>query len=89
MQQLQTALLPPHPGAIPVVYIVFGEMPLFLQINIELAARRNPVVVITDVAGKKAPWYNTSVDSRRRVVHEPMDQFFTSAAKFAPLYKHM
>ena len=42
---------------VEVVYILFGEMPPYLLINIELASRLNPVTLITDTV--VAPWPRT------------------------------
>ena len=34
---------------IPVVYISFGDIKTFLQLNIELASRNNPVYILHDL----------------------------------------
>ena len=36
---------------IPVVFVSYGELPLYLRLNIELTARYNDVIVISDVNG--------------------------------------
>lgn len=36
---------------IPVVFVCYGELPLYLRLNIELAARYNDVIIISDVDG--------------------------------------
>ncbi len=70
----------------PVVYILYGEIPSFLRVNIELASRRNPVILISDGVD---PWINTTIGSRRKVVFEPLKDYYDSAARFAPNYKHL
>ena len=67
----------------PVVYIIFGEIPLFLHVNIELASRRNPVVVLSDYV---APHATTG---RRKVIYDRISDYSEGSNRFAPLYKHM
>lgn len=68
----------------PVVYVIFGEIPMFLKINIELAARNNPVVVLTD--SRNDIGKNFSLFGIQYVnVHD----YSKAANDFAPHYKHM
>ena len=69
---------------LPVVYVVFGEIPMYLRMNIELAARHNDVLVISDSHGT-----SFNPNSRRRIAYDSLDKYMTSARKFEPHYKHM
>lgn len=68
----------------PVIYVVYGDIPLYLRINIELASRRNPVVVISN---SLPPSVNAS--STYNVMYESMSLYSASADKFAPHYIHL
>lgn len=41
----------PDIAPIPVIFVTYGDLPLYLRLNIELSARYNDVVVISDVDG--------------------------------------
>jgi hypothetical protein len=69
---------------LPVVYVVFGEIPMYLRMNIELAARHNDVLVIADSHGN-----SFNPNSRRRIAYANMDKYMSSARKFEPHYRHM
>ena len=46
---------------IPVVFVCYGELPLYLRLNIELAARYNDVIIISDVSGiERFDWSSNS-----------------------------
>ena len=36
------------PKDVPVVFVIFGDMPDYFLVNVELASRLNPVIIITD-----------------------------------------
>jgi hypothetical protein len=69
---------------LPVVYVLFGQIPMYLRINIELAARHNDVLIISD-SNKTVP----TLSSRRRIAYASLDKYMSSAIKFEPHYKHM
>ena len=87
--------------SIPVVYVSFGELPLYLRLNIELAARKNDVIVLSDVENvERFHWpsngissNNASSSSSRQQPHnilfESLIPFTNSAKRFAPLYRHL
>ena len=70
---------------IPVVYICFGPVPLYLKINAELASRRNHVIVISN------SYLNHShvMHQNRRIDFIPLQYYQTSSIKFAGIYKHL
>jgi hypothetical protein len=91
-----------EPAGIPVVFVSYGELPLYLKLNMELAARYNDVVVISDVEGiERFNWASNGIDavssssssstsgSPTRITFEPLAPFLDSAQRFAPLYHHM
>ena len=50
--------------SIPVVYVSFGEFPLYLRLNIELAARNNDVIILSDVENiERFNWASNSISS--------------------------
>jgi len=69
-------------GVVPVVYILFGEIPTFLLINIELASRNNPVYVINDIR-------NDSGSFGANVKFLPMKPYMHTAEIFRRSYVHM
>lgn len=69
---------------VPVVYIVFDDIPEYFLINIELAARRNTVYVITDV---KLPAQTRNENAA--VIFEDIRDFAFSAIEFSKVYKHL
>ena len=87
------------PAGIPVVFVSYGEFPLYLKLNVELAARYNDVVVLSDVEGiERFNWATNSIDAPtagltplpgNRIVFEPLASFMDSAQRFAPLYRHL
>ena len=79
----------------PVIYVLYGELPMYLRINIELAALRNPVVVISDFHPPSV-WNVSSASnsgngssSSYQVMYESMNLYSRSAEKFAPHYIHL
>ena len=50
-------------SAVPVVYVLFGHIPEYLMINIELASRNNPVVVLIDINPSTLTSEGVSVDT--------------------------
>jgi len=48
----------------PVVFVVFGSLPIYLELNVELASRKNSVVVLTDSVSNRnvtsVPLYSSS-----------------------------
>ena len=86
--------------SIPVVYVSFGEFPLYLRLNIELAARNNDVIVLSDVENvEHFHWASNSISgisnnasassTQPTIVFESLMLFTTSAKRFAPLYRHL
>jgi hypothetical protein len=69
----------------PVIYVIFGEIPLYLKINIELAARRNPVVIISENPNP----LDSDKKKIRNIKYENMMTYIDTSQKFAPLYKHL
>lgn len=82
---------------VPVVYVIFGEIPHYLQFNIELASRNNPVVVIMEGSFPTKNNNNNSSNNndasitpkKRIVIYEKMSDYFDSATLFAPNYIHL
>jgi hypothetical protein len=49
------------PKDVPVVFVIFGDMPDYFLVNVELASRLNPVIIITDKFTSKADsWISDS-----------------------------
>ena len=74
---------------LPIIYICFGTIPDYLHLNIELAARNNPVIVIstqteTDLLGNYLQASGT-VD----VKYVKLSEYQDGANAFTPYYKHM
>ena len=72
----------------PVVYVIFGEIPMFLRLNIELASRRNPVVVISDAV---LPRYFSFLNNgnEQTVTLIPMSDYSEGRNRFVRLYRHL
>lgn len=68
---------------IPVVYVIFGQIPDYLLINIELASRNNPVVILCEKCSN-IYGFNNSIVSFGDVT-----KYLSSANVFDPLYVHM
>jgi hypothetical protein len=65
---------------VPVVYVIFGSIPLYLMVNVELASRNNPVVVLGDQA-PNAQKTNIQIINAR--------PFMSRAEAFSMRYVHM
>lgn len=88
---------------LPVVYVIYGQIPLYLRINIELASRNNDVVVISNQAKAEGSRRHlstfdptslprtTNMTANRpfRVFYEDITSYSRSADLFAPLYVHL
>ena len=68
---------------IPTVFVCFGSIPLYLKLNIEMAARENPVVVLTDST------QNNLTIRYREITIEPIGTYMSEANNFKQLYKHI
>ena len=91
--------------SVPVVYVSFGEFPLYLRLNIELAARHNDVIVLSDVENvEHFNWASNGIGISNNVssssqstlttgpptiLFESLIPFTSSAKRFAPLYRHL
>lgn len=67
---------------IPVVYIIFGPIPAYLLVNIELATRLNPVIVIGDS-------FKDSQCSSLSLTHKHVRPYISSANQFSQRYVHL
>ena len=88
---------------LPVVYVIYGQIPLYLRINIELASRNNDVVVISNEAKAKGSQRQLSTfdatslsrstkitaNGPFRIFYEDIALYFRSADLFAPHYVHL
>jgi hypothetical protein len=84
---------------LPVVYVLYGEMPMYLRINIELASRNNDVVVISDHVNSSSSHTdhfnsnnskkNKESSSKYRVFYEDLSYYSTSAQLFKSVHKHL
>jgi hypothetical protein len=81
---------------LPVVYVIYGIMPMYLRINVELASRNNHVVVISDHLNSSSSHIdhfgnhsNKVSSSKYRVFYEDLSLYSTSAQLFKPVYKHL
>ena len=79
-----------HPKAVnfstPVVFVVFGKLPLYVYMNVELVSRKNHVIIITDSV-QKTEFLSSPNDYR--IVFEPMSQYDNLAMKFRGVYQHL
>ena len=75
-----------HP---PVVYITFGEIPLYLRVNIELASRNSPVLLITDTDSNSLIAVDTLTSNSRLIIHENLLNYNENASKFKLIYKSL
>ena len=80
---------------IPVVYIMFGEMSAFLKVNIELASRNNPVILLSSTSSSTSSWLSPSTASdpesnpfRYKVIIENFSNYSKDADAFSKVYKH-
>ena len=83
--------IPKLTSLVPVVYVVFGEIPLYLKINIELAARNNPVVVLTDgsiVGTGTATATASPPQNRQPITIEHLGPYANTGNEFAKHYIH-
>ena len=71
---------------VPVFFVIFGEIPLYLRMNIELTSRKNPVVVISDLILEKNA--TARGDLKYPVVYDALQNYSKTARKFAQLYVH-
>lgn len=71
----------------PVIYVVFGVVPMYLRINVELASRKNPVVILSDVypIQKNSFTFNSTTYP---VVVEDSRSYNKLAGEFAQVYRH-
>lgn len=65
----------------PVIYIYFGTIPDYLKVNIEIAARHNRVIVLSDRF--RSNRYN------KNVTYENVSYFLEGANAFASIYVHL
>jgi hypothetical protein len=72
----------------PVVYVVFGEIPTFVKLNVEVAVRHNNVVIISDSVKEKIVKKNVNNGSYD-VIYENLNLYVDSANQFAPHYIHL
>ena len=78
-----------------VVFVCFGAVPRYLRFTLELAARTNPVVLITDKPGDLAS-NKEGVEVvfegnryKRRLVVESLQRYSKGALEFAQRYVHL
>lgn len=81
-------LSPEAAGSTPVIYISFRKTANYVRFNVELAARNNHVVVIEENPQQLGTVRNPSV-SNFSVTYVKLDNYMSSANKFAPLYIHL
>jgi hypothetical protein len=80
---------------LPVVYVIYGIMPMYLKINVELASRHNHVVVISDHLNSSSSHSDHSnhsnivSTSKYKIFYEDLSLYSTSAHLFKPIYKHL
>jgi len=70
---------------VPVIYVIFGAIPLYLMVNVELASRRNPVVVL----GDQLPNVQKVLPGATDIQIINAKPFMSRAAAFATRYVHM
>ena len=70
----------------PVVFVVFGKLPLYIYMNIELVSRNNHVIIISDSVQKTVC---LSSPSDYEIVFEPMNHYDGLAIKFKGVYQHL
>ena len=69
----------------PVVFVVFGDLPLHVYMNVELVSRKNHVIIVSDSVRNKKSLLSPS---SHEVVFEPMDRYNDLARKFSGVYRH-
>eukprot|EP01038_Epipyxis_sp_PR26KG_P006355 gene6355-8754_t len=76
---------------IPVVYVFYGNhIPMYLKINIEVASRKNPVIIITDISSNPAGSRTESSHSAlRKVLFEDINKYSVLARDYEPYYRHL
>ena len=84
----------PIPANVPVVFVLFGALPDYFLLNVELASRLNPVVVITDQRAEKDEWAADGDDggsssSNKPVKFVAMSPLMKPASAFAKHYQHL
>ena len=70
---------------IPVIYVCFGQIPNYLLLNIELAARKNQVIVL----GNLNAFEKHQNKSHVNVLFENLANFDKEAQDFASVYVHL
>jgi hypothetical protein len=84
---ISTFCTPETSNVVPVCFVVFGEIPLYLRMNIELANRKNPVVVIWDRIITKNVTFGSNAEYP--IKFEGMRDYFESAHQFEGVYTHI
>ena len=74
---------------IPVIYVCFGKIPNYLHLNIELAARNNPVIILTSQDLNDLVTFYPPDLNKYNVRFDALLNYSAGAKAFAPLYKHM
>ena len=85
-RKVEDVPLLPHAMLTPVVFVVFGKLPLYLYMNIELVSRKNHVIIISDSVGQRE---FLPSPSDYNIIFEPMSQYESVAIKFSGIYKHL
>eukprot|EP01036_Dinobryon_divergens_P054070 gene54070-72262_t len=70
----------------PVIYICFGNLPEYLYVNIEIASRKNPVVIITTQSLESLELHYPANSGTFNVHYESIHNYQNGAKEFAPLY---
>ena len=82
----------PYPLTLPhtVVFVVFGNIPMYLHMNIELARRNNAVVVITDSIESTEIRGNQINPASKQgiVIFEPLSLYDHLSERFRGIYRH-
>ena len=74
---------------VPVVYVIFNEIPGYLWCNIEVALRKNPVVVLGDDSALRTVRIQQNQRDSLPLLVERSEHYMSSARAFARIYKHM
>ena len=73
----------------PVIFILFGNTPNYMLLNIELASKTNSVIVLSDSVSKRAITIISSNSKNNYVIYEPLNDYLNLSKKFQDIYRHL
>jgi len=73
----------------PVIFILFGNTPNYMLLNIELASNTNSVIILSDSISERAMTTISSNSQNNYVIYEPLNDYQNLSRKFQDIYRHL